>query len=152
MGARLGGGAHQAAESSASCILNQGKGETGGKVLSPQKPLLSETRWRGATFCLEDGEEPSRWAASQGPPCAGRAGGTPACVEWRTQVSANACAQGTTRTTVPVPLSRACLLTLPVREKGTISRHLAPRTDDSLVCSEATVRERPGGQEGSVSC
>ena len=42
MGTRLGGGALQAAESSASCILNQGKEETGGEVLSPRKPLLLE--------------------------------------------------------------------------------------------------------------
>lgn len=42
MGTRLGGGARQAADSSASCILNQGKEETGGEVLSPRKPLLLE--------------------------------------------------------------------------------------------------------------
>lgn len=98
-------------------------------------------------FLPKGGEEPSCWAASQGPPCAGRAGGTPSCVERRTQVSANSCARGTTRTTAPVPLSWACLLTLPVREKGTIPRHLAPCTDDSLVCSEATVRRDHAGRK-----
>lgn len=58
-------------------------------------------------------------------------------------MSANSCARKTARTTAPVPLSWAYPLPLPVREKGTVPRHLAPRTEDSLVRSEAAVSERP---------